>query len=355
MPADESRRLEIQYTGSRDDAVGFAVVGAGPPVVLLLPFLPPIRAQWLTPIRRFIKRLVRDYQVILLDDRYYAEGRSEANRPIPDEFMHRLVSDIHAVIKAAGGGRCPVIASYLAAIPAITLAARESRAVESLLLWDAVLTGAAAASGMEAKAFVDLQQNEDPAVATRAWVAMTGMTASAEEVEEYRRMFIAMRDHPAASRIAIRGLAASDAGPVAASVQCPTLVVVPDGAILPGPGLVEAVARAVPGARLSRVRSAATAPHLEDPDLVVPLISSWLDEHHGGEGSRSSATSLDILTPRELEVSEQVALGQTNPEIADALSISRWTVQRHVANAMRKTGANNRAELAVRVTRGRRE
>ena len=53
------------------------------------------------------------------------------------------------------------------------------------------------------------------------------------------------------------------------------------------------------------------------------------------------------LTDRELEISELVAGGATNREIARMLFLAPKTVERHVSNALRKVGARNRTELAV--------
>ena len=54
------------------------------------------------------------------------------------------------------------------------------------------------------------------------------------------------------------------------------------------------------------------------------------------------------LTARELEVLALIAEGKRNYEIADALFVSRWTVNRHVENILVRTGAANRAEAAAR-------
>ena len=56
--------------------------------------------------------------------------------------------------------------------------------------------------------------------------------------------------------------------------------------------------------------------------------------------------NVDRLTPRELEVLREVALGQRNVEIAKALSISPATVTRHISNILRKTGRSNRTQIA---------
>ena len=53
----------------------------------------------------------------------------------------------------------------------------------------------------------------------------------------------------------------------------------------------------------------------------------------------------DELTPREVEVLGLLALGYTNPEIAEQLVLSVRTVETHRANIQRKTDLSTRAEL----------
>ena len=55
----------------------------------------------------------------------------------------------------------------------------------------------------------------------------------------------------------------------------------------------------------------------------------------------------DVLSRREWEVARLVAGGESNREIADALSLSPKTVERHVTNILAKVGARNRTELAT--------
>lgn len=59
-----------------------------------------------------------------------------------------------------------------------------------------------------------------------------------------------------------------------------------------------------------------------------------------------SGQRLKVLTDREQQIAEMVGTGSSNPEIADALFVSRKTVERHVSNILAKLGARNRAELA---------
>ena len=57
--------------------------------------------------------------------------------------------------------------------------------------------------------------------------------------------------------------------------------------------------------------------------------------------------SASDLSTRELDVLELVAVGRTDAEIADRLSISPRTVGAHISNMLNKTNANNRVELVI--------
>jgi DNA-binding NarL/FixJ family response regulator len=60
-------------------------------------------------------------------------------------------------------------------------------------------------------------------------------------------------------------------------------------------------------------------------------------------GSTSDAAG---LTDRERDVLRLVAAGYTNPQIAEALFISRGTARTHVANLLAKLGVHTRTEAA---------
>jgi ATP/maltotriose-dependent transcriptional regulator MalT len=67
-----------------------------------------------------------------------------------------------------------------------------------------------------------------------------------------------------------------------------------------------------------------------------------LDELAAGRTGGAESTT-GGLSARELEVLRHVAAGETNPEIADALTISRHTVNRHLENIFAKLGVAGRA------------
>ena len=61
----------------------------------------------------------------------------------------------------------------------------------------------------------------------------------------------------------------------------------------------------------------------------------------------------DDLTPREVEVLRQLALGLANKEIAPALSISEETVKSHVGNVLGKLQVENRSQAIVQALKRR--
>ena len=62
--------------------------------------------------------------------------------------------------------------------------------------------------------------------------------------------------------------------------------------------------------------------------------------------ARRGDKALDGLSDREKQIASLIAAGNSNPEIASRLFLSRKTVERHVSNILARTGARNRTDLA---------
>jgi DNA-binding NarL/FixJ family response regulator len=76
------------------------------------------------------------------------------------------------------------------------------------------------------------------------------------------------------------------------------------------------------------------------PSAIAALVRDFLERARTGEEAPA-----DPLTPRELQVLKLVAEAHTNDRIAEALKISRKTVERHRENLMGKLGMRDRVEL----------
>lgn len=61
--------------------------------------------------------------------------------------------------------------------------------------------------------------------------------------------------------------------------------------------------------------------------------------------ARGTRTRPDALTAREREIAALIAHGKSNGEIADELSVSKRTVEKHIANILSKLGFSQRAQI----------
>jgi DNA-binding NarL/FixJ family response regulator len=76
---------------------------------------------------------------------------------------------------------------------------------------------------------------------------------------------------------------------------------------------------------------------------IPSQVAAQLAEHMGEES----------LTPRELDVLQQVAAGNRNRDIAERLFISEETVKVHLKHVMEKLGASDRTQaVAIALRRG---
>jgi DNA-binding NarL/FixJ family response regulator len=74
--------------------------------------------------------------------------------------------------------------------------------------------------------------------------------------------------------------------------------------------------------------------------VMSTLVRDFLERVRRGERIPRA-----VLTPREEEVVKLIAEGHTSKEIADLLTISLKTVERHRANVLAKLGMRDRTEL----------
>jgi LuxR family maltose regulon positive regulatory protein len=107
------------------------------------------------------------------------------------------------------------------------------------------------------------------------------------------------------------------------------------GVLMAGAPVMEALAAASWGARLT-------------PDAISRLRDLAGLAAGGAPTATAAAAPLPAgLTDREVEVLALVASGQSNKLIARALDLSPFTVKRHVANILNKTGTGSRTEVAT--------
>ncbi|MEV6931544.1 response regulator transcription factor [Dactylosporangium sp. NPDC051485] len=95
------------------------------------------------------------------------------------------------------------------------------------------------------------------------------------------------------------------------------------------------------------VRVVARGDALLSPSVTRAVIRRSVRSEQPAARPRPEAPELTLLTAREREVVQLVAAGLSNDDIAVRLVLSPLTAKTHVARAMAKVGARDRAQLVV--------
>jgi DNA-binding NarL/FixJ family response regulator len=170
--------------------------------------------------------------------------------------------------------------------------------------------GAEAGDGAEAVALALREEELDLAVLDVAMPRMTGLQAAAELSRRRPDLKLLMLSMHESEQYLFEALKAGASGYVLKTAA--------------DRDLVEAVRAAMRG-----------EPFLY-PAAVTALIRDYLAR---------AETPVDPLSPRELQVLKLIAEAYTSDQIADELSISRRTVDRHRENILAKLGMRDRVEL----------
>jgi DNA-binding NarL/FixJ family response regulator len=82
-------------------------------------------------------------------------------------------------------------------------------------------------------------------------------------------------------------------------------------------------------------------------EVAMQLLTRLIEETEQKKEPAPKTSLSTPLSPREVEVLEQLVRGQSNQEIARNLSISMSTVKNHVHNIIAKLGVSDRVQAAI--------
>jgi DNA-binding NarL/FixJ family response regulator len=88
---------------------------------------------------------------------------------------------------------------------------------------------------------------------------------------------------------------------------------------------------------------------IDDEVLNKPEVASWLLQQfdHVAYVDGIPNEMFSPLSPREMEILQHIARGQSNKEVAYDLGISRQTVKNHMTSILRKLAVNDRTQAAL--------
>lgn len=336
----------IRFCVARDGVrIAYATYGEGPPLVRA--------ATWLTHLE-FDPQVYRHWFVDLAEDRtlirYDLRGCGLSDRNPRDLSLDAKVSDLEAVVDAAGLDRFALLGLSGGGPIAVAYAVRYPERVSHLVLYGSYAQGRAkrartAAAREEEKVLVSLTRvgwgRANPAF-RRVFSSLFMPDASSEELaafDEVQRI-------SASPEMAARIREAShevDVSHLARQVSVPTLVLhLRDDAIAPFEE----------GRRLAALIPGAQFVPLEGRNHIIgPYDPAW--HAFVAEVRRFLATDdappkggMSSLTTREREVLRLVATGLDNEEVAGRLYLSVRTVERHLSNVYAKLGVSGKAARA---------
>lgn len=93
---------------------------------------------------------------------------------------------------------------------------------------------------------------------------------------------------------------------------------------------------------IDSVKKAHQGDNVFSPEMTARLVQSLIRPH-----TPPPASTLDTLTPRELEILGHLAVGHSNKIIARRLDLAESTIKVHVQNILRKLELSSRVQAAV--------
>jgi pimeloyl-ACP methyl ester carboxylesterase/DNA-binding CsgD family transcriptional regulator len=350
----------IQYAHTADGvSIAFRTLGQGAPLVYLAGGPWAHVELWQVPeCRQWYERLARGRMLV----RHDVRGTGLSERDVTDHSLDALVGDVEAVADRLGLERFALLGAVDAGPVAVAYAARHPERVSHLVLWCAWARTADIASP-RIRAWLGLLDQD--------WELMTETCAhlalgwSGGEIGREAAAWLRQVVTRETAQAALTALATVDATPLLPQVQAPTLVLHRrDIAWLPV-AIAQEIAVRLPDARLVVLPGESTAPYVGDAEAAGQAIDEFLRQGEastvlptapsglntasvlGARREQSPRDSPGGLTARETEVLRLVAAGQTNSEIAEELSLSVRTVERHIDNLYGKIGARGRADATA--------
>ena len=91
---------------------------------------------------------------------------------------------------------------------------------------------------------------------------------------------------------------------------------------------------------------------ISPPTSLAQLSSRLVDDVRNLDAElavygQEAAPIFAPLSPREVEILDNIAQGMTNKQVAYALSISEQTVKNHMSSSLRKLSVNDRTQAVV--------
>lgn len=350
-------RQEIRFCRAPDGVrIAYAVHGSGPPMVVDSCWLSHLQYDWQSPVwRHYLAEWGRDHTVIRFDER----GHGLSDRGVTDHSLEARLGDLEAVVEDAGLDRFVLQAMAQGGPVAIAYAAKHPERVSRLVFYGSY-------SGQQSKDPTEAEMNDTldalikvgwarPDSAFRRVFTSLMIPRATEEQHTWLDELQRVATDAETARTSRRQRLAADSSALLGALDLPTLVIHSRGDRMNDFEEARYLAAGIDGARLVALDSDNHIV-LEDepawPVYVAELRDFLAPDGASGEVAPGAARdALDQLSTREVEILRLAATGLDNDAIADELTLSVRTVERHLSNIYAKLDLHGKSARAGAVAR----
>jgi pimeloyl-ACP methyl ester carboxylesterase/DNA-binding CsgD family transcriptional regulator len=349
---------ETRYARNGTLNIAYRVFGEGPVDVVLVPgFISHVEYAWKEPsLARFLRKLSAFTRVIAFDKR--GMGLSDPIAPGETPSLEERMSDVRAVMDAAGSRRAALFAWSEGGPTSITFAASDPERVGALILVGTTPRFPDAEDfphGIPRHLIELAIDTWQEAWGTGVALELYGPSVAADErTRSWWAAYQRFAASPGAVAASLRMHLDVDVREALPQVQAPTLVVHRVGDLLVPAACARYTAKRIRGARYLELQGSDHMYWLGNQDETLNAVRAFLAETPEGaqisalkQRRRRPSLGWESLTEAELDIVRLVAEGFTNDQIARRLFVSPRTVQTHVAHVFAKLGASRRAEVAA--------
>lgn len=345
-------KQHIQFCQTQDGVrIALAKAGEGPPLVRTANWFTHLELDWDSAIWRHWFEALADGRTLV---RYDPRGSGLSDRNVDDLSLETWISDLEAVVDAAGLQRFPLIGLCQGGVVAVAFAARHPERVSRLILYDSYLSGAYAEGvdqslekqartmsemiemgwGREAGAFREVFANLLMPDATKDQLRWIGeLQRRSASATNARKLWDAFNTFDIRAEVG--------------KLKLPTLVFHVRGDAMVPFEAGRRLAAAIPNARFVPINGKNHI--LLANERAWQTFTTELRNFLAADEPTEilSQSKLDALSPREKELLDYIARGLANDEIAERTGIAGKTVRNHITTIFSKLEVEHRAQAIV--------
>jgi pimeloyl-ACP methyl ester carboxylesterase/DNA-binding CsgD family transcriptional regulator len=335
---------KVQFATTSDGVrIAYTVSGSGPHLFWLPYFLAShVQLEWDFPQRFVYEYLANHFTVVRFDCR----GLGLSDRDIDDISLECRMRDLDAVAVRIGAERFTLAGIEGGGNLATAYAAAHPERVSRLVLINWTARFRDEASGGRLRALDLLLRQDWEMLAQNIGGVVFGYDTPI--AAGYARLIRASVEQPMAIRYG-DAVVQEDMLPLLPTIAAEALVLHSEENAYASENSARTVAATLPNASFRMFEGGLPRHIYKLLNAIVEFAATDpSDEPAALHAQSASAIPPPVgLTVRETEVLALVARGLSNREIAEQLVLSPRTIERHLENLYRKTGARNRAEATA--------